>query len=276
MRQFRFAVCFIFAVSCLLFLLTVVNNQGQSEMSSNKPVIKGPDEELVLKVKDRSKEKKLLKGLSASDEEDGDLTSEILVDRISDFIEPGLVTVTYSVIDMDGNKTSFKRNVRFEDYTSPVFQIVKAPICVLGEDLDITEFVSVEDSVDGDLTDQIEITSNKVDTDKEGLYPINMEVTNSMGETVSYHMFVKVRKEMENQATVKLTQYSVRVDKGGSFEAKDYVDEVLNGYGEAMSDPELEITDEVNTDNPGLYPVVYRLADYFIDTSAVLMVEVTE
>lgn len=275
MRQFRFAVCFIFVVSCMLFVFTIVNHKQEEEVS-NKPVISGSDEELELKVADWSEDEKYLEGLSASDEEDGDLTSEIQISSISDFIEPGLVTVSYSVIDVDGNTASFTRNVRFTDYVSPVFSIVKEPVCIVGDEPDIKQFVSVEDSVDGDLTDSIEITSDKIDTKEEGLYPVSMEVTNSMGETVSYNMFVKVEEERQNQAAVKLTQYSVRLEKGDDFDAEDYIDEVLNGYGEAMSDPDMEITDEVNTDNPGLYPVVYRLADYFIDTAAVLMVEVKE
>lgn len=275
MRQFRFAVCFLFVISCLLFVFTLVNHKQEEEVS-NKPVISGSNEELVLKVADRSEEENYLEGLSAFDEEDGDLTSEIQIDSESDFIEPGLVEVSYSVIDADGNMAFFTRNVRFKDYTPPVFSIVKEPVCMVGEEPDIKKFVSVEDRVDGDLTDSLEITSNKVDTTEEGLYPVSMEVTNSMGETVSYNMFVKVEEERENQAAVKLTQYSVRLDKGADFDAEDYIDEVLNGYGEAMSDPDMEITDEVNTDNPGLYPVVYRLADYFIDTAAVLMVEVKE
>lgn len=275
MRRFRLAVCCIFIISCLLFLVTIVT-QKQKDGALNKPVITGLGEELVISITDRSDEGILLEGLSASDEEDGDLTSEILIDEISDFIEPGVVTVTYSVMDIDGNTDFFQRNVRFEDYTSPVFTIVKEPVCMLGEELDISQFVSVQDCVDGDLTSSIEIVSSKVDTEKEGLYSVEMEVTNSMKETVTYNMFVKVKAEMENQAKVKLTQYSVRLDKGSTFEAEDYIDEVLNGYGETMSDPDLDITDEVNTDNPGVYPVVYRIADYFIDTSAVLMVEIKE
>lgn len=276
MRQFRVAVCLIFAVSCLLFAFTMYHRGQEEEGISNKPVITGSDEELVLAVADKAEMDKLLKGLSAFDEEDGDLTSAIQVDNISGFIETGVVTATYSVMDADGNKAEFKRNIRFEDYISPVFTIIEEPVCMLGDELDITKHVSVEDSVDGDLSDSIEIISNKVDTEEEGLYPISMEVTNSMGDTVSYHMFIKIKEEMENQAAVKLTQYSIRLDKGADFDAVDYIDEVLNGYGEVMSDPELEITNEVNTDNVGLYPVVYRLADYFVDTSAVLMVEVKE
>ena len=218
MRQFRFVVCFIFAVSCVLFAGTMIH-QGNKAKNANVAVVEGSEEELELKTADSPKGQKL---------------------------------------------------------TSPVFTIEKEPVCLLGETLDITDYVSAKDKVDGDLTDQIEITSSKADTEKEGLYPVTLEVENSLGDTASYRMFVRVEEEKENQAAVKLTQYSVRLEKGASFRAEDYIDEVLDGYGEAMQEPDLEITDEVNTDNPGLYPVVYRLADSGIDASAVLMVEITE
>lgn len=273
MKKMRFFVIVLFVISSSLYIWVMLD-EGKEE--SHSPVITNTIDELEIKIKERTDVEKLLKGLEANDKEDGNLTDQIIVDSVSDFIEPAIISVSYSVTDRDGNITVYRRKVRCSDYKSPTFTIIKEPVCMLGEMPNMQDYVSVEDSVDGDLTDKIEVVSIDMDAGKEGIYPVTLEVVNSLGEKVSYCMYMIVKVSTSDQAKVRLTQYSTIVKKGMDFDPEDYIDEVINGYGEAMYDPVLNIENEVDMNTPGIYPVIYQLADYHANTNTVLMVEVTE
>lgn len=275
MRYFRPIIYTIFVCSCLLFgwMLYQQCETGTQNTAMNAPEITSSVEVLKLKVKEKDNVEKLLEGLTASDEEDGDLTGEIMLSEVSGFEKSGECTASYCVSDLDGNTTFFSRKIQYTDYSSTLFTIEKEPVCYVGEEPNIREFVSVSDSLDGDLTEKMTIDTSKLDTEEDGLYPVTLTVANSLGDEVSYRMFMCVKKETENQAAVKLTQYSVVLDKGEEFDPEDYVDSVLNEQGEAMIDPELDITNE-STGEEGVFPVIYQLKDYYADTTAVLMVEI--
>src|SRR5699024_11586343 len=58
-----------------------------------------------------------------------------------------------------------------------------------GEDFDPLAGVSAVDSTDGDLTDEIEVTENTVDTSVNGSYNVTYRVENSKG---GYYSYVRV------------------------------------------------------------------------------------
>lgn len=272
MRTFRITVCVIFIISSILFVWTTFEKK---EDESHPPVITSTIETLELKMSEKSDKEKLMQGLQAEDEEDGDLTHDIVVTDVSGFVEQGISEVTYMVADRDGNSSFFIRKIKYTDYEAPEFSIIKEPVCKVGDSPDIRDFVSVEDKYDGDITDHVEL-EGQLDTNEAGLYALTLHVTNSMNDTVSYRMFMHVKEESENKSVVKLSQYSVSLEKNAEFNAMEYIDDVLNSVGDKIYDPDLDITNEVDTDKPGIYPVVYRIADYSADTTAVLMVEIKE
>ena len=264
MRRMRFFVIAMFIVSSVLFVGVML--RGKKE-ESHSPTIINKIDEFEIKLDERADEEKLLKGLEAIDKEDGDLTSQIIVDSISDFIEPAVISVSYSVTDSDKNTTVYKRKVLCSDYMSPTFTITKEPVCLLGKMPDIKKYLSVEDSADGDLTDKVKVTSVDMDTDKTGRYPVTLEVKNSLGEQVSYRMYMLVKTSTSDQARIYLKQYSIRLEKNSTFDPEDYIAEVKNGYGETMYHPSLNIENNVDISTPGIYPVFYQLEDYHVDTA---------
>ena len=275
MKYFRAAVYGIFLCSCILLVwILIYENVLKEEEKVNMPVITSSEEILELKMKEGNDTEKLLEGLLAEDEEDGDLTKEIKVTKQSEFTEPGVFTVTYEVSDLDGNTTYFSRDAHYTDYSSPRLKIEKEPVCTVGEQPDMTEFVSVTDKIDGDLTENIRVDSSKLNTEEPGLYPVTLKVTNSMNDTISYRMFLSVKEKTEDRTAIKLSQYSVTVKKKAEINPEDYINEVLDADGDVIEDPDLEITNEGSTKNAGVFPVIYRLDDDDMDAVAVLMVEI--
>ena len=66
-------------------------------------------------------EERLLEGVTAYDGKDGDLTSKVFVESISNFVEPGVSNVTYVVYDADRHAAKASRKVVYLDYTPPRF-----------------------------------------------------------------------------------------------------------------------------------------------------------
>ena len=65
----------------------------------------------------------LMKGIRAWDEEDGDLTDEVVLSTLSRFLEDGVCNLTYVVFDDADQAASLTRKVRFLDYHAPRFTL---------------------------------------------------------------------------------------------------------------------------------------------------------
>ncbi len=151
-----------------------------------KPVLKGVQNVLVLHRSDFD----AMAGVSAIDNEDGDLTGEIRIDGYIDTHEIGTYALTYRVTDSDDNTTSVVRSV--EVYSlKPVFSGVDNTIIQLNTPFDEMAGVTATDAEDGDLTSAIRV-SGSVNTSVVGVYSVNYSVTDSAGQTISVERKVTV------------------------------------------------------------------------------------
>lgn len=137
----------------------------------------------------------LLDGVKAEDNRDGDLTKDVRVSFMSNFTEPGKRTITYAVFDKANNAATMERTLEYTDYTSPQIQL-SAPLRYSLEemaDVNLTENMSVEDCLDGDLTSQIRATYNEgVYVSQAGDYTLTVQVSNSAGDTCSVPLTLTV------------------------------------------------------------------------------------
>ena len=81
MKNIKFILTVLLLIG--LYALFLVGFKIYNNTENEAPVISIQDEILTVSVKD--KENALLQGVSASDSEDGDLTSKIVIDSISEF-----------------------------------------------------------------------------------------------------------------------------------------------------------------------------------------------
>ena len=147
-------------------------------------------------------------GVTATDAEDGNLTSKIEVKKNDvDTTKAGKYEVTYKVTDSDGatrTKTiTVTVNPKMEVLNeAPTIDAADKTITV-GDTFDPKAGVTAKDAEDGDLTDKIVVVKNTVDTKKAGEYEVTYKVTDSDGATRTKTIKVTVKEKAPAPSTDK-------------------------------------------------------------------------
>lgn len=252
MKKFKY----IFIVTALiiiyfLFLIMGENKENQGE----KPTITVPSSVLEISVQD-SKDA-LLKDVKATDIEDGDLTSQVFIEKVSEFDENFKRTITYGVFDKDDNLTFATRELRYTDYTKPEFDIVK-PLCSIYYQIDETykEFVSASSSVDGDISSKIFINRRHEENDIEY---VEYSITDSCGVTETLTLKYD-QLDYEPNIDIKLSDYLIKVVKGTNVNAINYIDSIESlGIKNNSLISLVEVETNYNPNVPGVYEFIYRI-----------------
>jgi len=157
---------------------------------NNAPEIKAED-----KVITKDKEFKVLEGVTATDNEDGDLTSKIkVVENTVNNKVIGIYKVIYEVVDNNGKKTTKEIKVEVKADQLPVIN-VNDKVIFLNEEFDPLENVTATDSEDGDLTKKIKVIKNTVDSKKLGIYQVTYQVIDSYGNKAEKTINVEVKEK---------------------------------------------------------------------------------
>ena len=184
------------------FLMELIN-EIQSQIDMYPPVINLFGEELVYINQFASFQDP---GAIASDVEDGDLTSEIVIIGEVDTQSVGIYGLAYNVVDSHGNNAiAATRTVTVLDNTNPELSLVG--------DFNITWEGGIEyidpgynaiDAVDGDISEDVIITiesapantnstiTNIIDVSVLGDYVLLFSITDEAGNTISLNRTVTV------------------------------------------------------------------------------------
>ena len=178
-----------------------------------KPVINASDKEVYL-----NSEFDPLEGVTASDEEDGEIT-DIEYKGTVNTKEVGDYKVTYMVTDKNGQTTEKTITVKVIVNQLPVINAYDKTITI-NTKFDPLEGITAYDNEDGTITD-IRVLKNDVKIDTLGKYEVTYEVTDSYDQTVTKTIMVTVSEK-------------VLVEKEGEFYL-DYLKEVdgnlqIKGY----------------------------------------------
>ncbi|MGL6184468.1 MAG: glycosyl hydrolase family 18 protein [Clostridium chrysemydis] len=165
---------------------------------NSAPVLSGVLDKTIKVNEDFDK----LQGITATDKEDGDLTSKIKVEGTVDTSKEGKYTLTYKVSDKEGLTTTKNRviTVKAEEVTPP--EVNEAPelkgvedkTIKLNEKFDKLQGVTATDKEDGDLTSKIKVEGT-VDTSKEGKYTLTYKVSDSKELTTTKNRVITVENE---------------------------------------------------------------------------------
>ncbi len=124
-------------------------------------------------------------GATASDVEDGDLTSSIITTSTVDTTTPGSYAVTYSVSDAAGNSAVETRTVivtAIADTTAPIITIIgDNPATAIEGTPYVDAGATASDAEDGDLTSAITTVSTYVDA--LGTYTVTYSVSDAAGNS---------------------------------------------------------------------------------------------
>lgn len=176
-------------------IITVKVKDIEAPVINNVPTISGVKDKII-KVGDSFDAKA---GISATDKEDGDLTSSIVVNGNVDTSKAGEYKLTYTVEDSKGAKTSVGATITVEKNSieppvinnAPIISGVKDQTIEVGENFNVKLGVTATDKEDGDLTDKIKI-EGKVDTLNIGEYKLIYLVKDSQGAQTSANATITV------------------------------------------------------------------------------------
>ncbi|MDA9556581.1 DUF5011 domain-containing protein [Vibrio sp.] len=163
-----------------------IHSQNPPKPENGKPIISGVTD---TRIKHGSNFDPMA-NVSATDSEDGNVTQDVTVEGFVDTNTLGNYTLTYRVIDSDGNETAEARNV--EVYSvKPVIEGISDVSILLDSDFDPMLGVSAQDEEDGDLTSQVTV-NGQVNTSQFGLNTLTYQVTDSAGQTTTEYRVVEV------------------------------------------------------------------------------------
>ena len=205
-------------------------------------------------------------GVTATDAEDGNLTTKIVVEKNDVKTDvAGKYEVTYKVTDNQG--ASFTKSITVT--VNPKMEVLnEAPVIhatdktiTVGDTFDPMAGVTATDAEDGNLTTKIEVKKNDVDTTKAGKYEVTYKVTDNQGATRTKTIAVTVNPKMEvlNEApTIDAADKTITV--GDTFDPKAGVTAKDAEDGDLTDKIEV-VKNTVDTKKAGKYEVTYKVTD---------------
>ena len=219
------------------------------------PVIVCSSSEIHVSVD--ASEEELLFGVTAMDAEDGDITSSVVIESISSFVEPGKSIITYAAFDSHNHVATASRTLYYTDYHSPRFRITDSLQFLSGTVINPLLYITA-------------------------VHPVEFRVANSLGDVSSLQTEIVVyERSSYNAPSIVLSDYLVYTEPGERINPIDYVREIAflrESYTvEQYGAENLVIDDsELNIAKPGIYKVTIYCERGDATGSATLLVAVTD
>ncbi|MCJ8314217.1 MAG: DUF5011 domain-containing protein, partial [Saccharospirillaceae bacterium] len=142
-----------------------------------------------------------IEAVTVMDLEDG---SELnITHNAPEYFVLGQTTITFSAIDADGNTGSAQGIVTVADLSAPVISLNgESQITITIGTQYIEQGVSVIDIVDGDISEQIQITNN-INESLAGEYQVTYSVTDAANNSTSINRSVIIEAQTESSPSTK-------------------------------------------------------------------------
>lgn len=256
MRIMRISVTVLFILTLIAFFSVFIFQKKNEDNTIPEITIEND----FIEVNCDATNKDFLKGIKATDEKDGDLTDEVIVESVSRFIEPGVCEVKYAVCDSDNHVAHATRKVRYTDYEPPRFKLKKSLCFSLYENINVAKCISAVDSIEGDISGNVVITSPDFSSSVTGIFTLELSVTNKKGDTSTLSLPLIMEERNLSAPTIKLKKYLIYVDKNQEVDFEDYIVEATDRNERDLTN-EIEIDDDVNFKKSGTYTVHYFVTD---------------
>ena len=256
MRIMRISITVLFILTLIAFCSTFIIQK--KKWDNTIPEITMENDFIEVDCDARNKD--FLKGIKATDEKDGDLTDEVIVESVSRFIEPGVCEVKYAVCDSDNHVAHATRKVRYTDYEAPKFKLKNSLCFSLYENVNVASYIRAVDSIEGDISGNIVITSPDYSSSVAGIFTLELSVSNKKGDTSTLSLPLIMEERNLSAPTIKLKDYLIYVDKNQEIDFEDYIVEATDRNDRDLTN-KIEIDDNVNLKKSGTYTVHYFVTD---------------
>ncbi|MBK2003844.1 DUF5011 domain-containing protein [Listeria ivanovii subsp. londoniensis] len=192
--------------------------------------------------------------ITATDKEDGDLTDKVkITNNTVDIHTPGSYEVSYEVTDSDGNKTTFKRTVIMTE--APTISGDSEIVLNPNASFDPMSSITANDAEDGNITQNVQITNNSVDTSKPGSYEVTYQVTDSDSNKATFTCTVIV-----TEAPVITGDNETVLNPNAPFDPMSSITATDKEDGNVTKNIKV-VSNTVDTSTPGTYEVAYKVTD---------------
>ncbi|MDM8127845.1 DUF5011 domain-containing protein [Paraclostridium benzoelyticum] len=200
-------------------------------------------------------------GVSATDKEDGNITKDIkVIKNTVDTSKAGKYKVVYSVTDSNGATTTedITVTVKLKDLTLNKPPVIKAEnkTIKVGDKFNPLDGVTAIDEEDGNITKDIKVIKNTVDTSEVGIYKVIYKVTDSKGASNTKPILVTVRS---NDKPLIIGADDTSIKEGTLFDPMDGVAAIDTEDGNITK--HIKVDGYVNTNKPGTYELTYKVND---------------
>ncbi|MGX5470080.1 immunoglobulin-like domain-containing protein [Bacillus toyonensis] len=206
-----------------------------------------------------------MSGVSATDKEDGDITSKVTVDGNVDASKPGTYELTYTVSDSKGHTVTAKQTVTVKQKVeikneAPELTVPFTSTLRVGEKFDPMAGVSATDKEDGNLTNKVKYKGN-VDTSKPGKYIVEYWVVDSKGvnATATQSVIVKENEETPDMEPKLTVPTGATINVGDKFDPMAGVKAIDNEDGDITD--KVTVDGSVDASKPGTYELTYTVSD---------------
>lgn len=197
-----------------------------------------------------------LKGsITATDFEDGDITSKVVVEGTVDTNTIGTYKVKYTVEDSSKFSNSKEIQITVNPTNAPIIKANNIEIPQYKE-YDPKKGVKIFDNNEGDLTDKLEVVENKVNVNQLGEYTVKYKATNNAGISSEKIVTIKV---INNKKPVITSSDTIIKYLNDSF---DYIEHVTaTDFEDGDLTSRITVEGTVNTQKPGNYPLIFKVSD---------------
>lgn len=256
MNKLRILILALFITVSAVYAVSALS---KALADDTPPVITADSSIIEISVKDG--EEALLSGIHASDKQDGDLTSSVMISGISKLVSNNTAKVSYIVFDSDQNIGVFTRSVRYTDYRRPRFSLSEPLVFAKGEDITLNGKLFADDVIDGDISSSIKIAARDLTANEEGLYSITVQVTNSLGDTSLLKLPIMIVNTLTAVPAVELEQYLIYVSVGSDFNPSDCLKAVYDSSGAPGDISAVAVDNKADLSSAGTYTVTYSYTD---------------
>ena len=214
-----------------------------------------------LEISVRASDADLCRGLTATDDVDGDITDRIIVRRVSRLTGSNSAMAHYAVFDSASNFCTFTRNVYYTDYCQPKYSLTQPMIFNVNSLVTLRDRLSAYDVIDGDISSRIRVSAANISTSVEGEYPMTLQVTNSTGDTSALTLTVQVRNYTSRHPVIELSDYLVYVEQGSDLDIESFRNLIVsareNEGGRSVHIKDITMAGQVDTSRAGSYDVKF-------------------
>lgn len=309
MKKNRIPVWIFFVVSLAIFI--GYNYTYYRNLDTIGPVIRMDDERVAVSVEDG--EDVMLRGVTANDTHDGDVSAFLGVEKIFPFDGEATRRIQIVAFDSDNHVSRASRQIVYTDYEHPRFRLMRPLRFAVANNNNVTEniirSVQVQDCLDGNISDGLTLRAeDPIPVNTSGDYPVVLEVTNSAGDHQELPATVTLYYQAEENLApqFELTDYLIYIEQGETPDPLAYVKQVIyKGDEYSLTDQEgtfrvntdrmtaeereefsrrkpsvrrslIRVENDVDPDTPGTYEIRYSLYDAAGNEGSVRLIVIVE